>query len=260
METKIPFGNAYMNVIKFGNGPRNLAVIAGVSLSGLEGMGAAIEDALQIFATDFTVYVFDRLNVLPTGYTISDMADDVYKCLQILGIEHTCVYGTSQGGMIGQVLAISHPELVEKLVICSSISRMTPDLSHVMDLWSDAAKNYDIERLNMLFIEYVYSQHFIDSIQDSIPELIKNGTRDDCDHFAILIEAIRSFDIYNSLDRIKCPTFVLGDENDKVFGSKPSRETANKLGCDIYIYDQFSHAVYDEAPDIKQRILDFLTK
>lgn len=258
MEQHIIFGDTYMNVIKFGHGSRNLAVIAGVSLTGLENSGEVLENVLSIFSEDFTVYVFDRMKVLTKGYTIEDMADDIYICLQNLGVERTSVYGASQGGMIGQVLAIKHPELVEKLVICSTISRMKYANNEAISSWISASKAHDVEKVNMLFLDYVYSQAFVDSIKDSIPDLIKNGTPTDCDRFAIMLEAINNFDIYDSLDDIKCPTFVLGDENDKVFGSKPSYEIAEKLGCDIYIYNQYSHAVYDEAPDIKSRILDFL--
>lgn len=258
MEQHIEFNNTYMNVIKFGNGDKNLVVIAGVSLTGLEGMGEALENVLSIFANDFTVYVFDRMKVLQKGYTIEDMANDIYYCLQKLGVEHTSIYGTSQGGMIGQVLAIMHPELVDKLVICSTISRMKYVDNKAINLWIDATRAQDVERANTLFIDYVYSQAFIDSIKDNLPAIIKTGTSADCDRLLILLEAINNFDIYDSLDKIQCPTFVLCDKKDRVFGHKPSCEIAEKLNCDLYVYDQYSHAVYDEAPDIKQKIYDFL--
>lgn len=260
MEQKIDIRNTYMNITKFGTGARNLTVIAGVSLTGLEGMGEALENALGIFADDFTVYVFDRVKELTKGYTINDMADDIYVCLKKLGVERTCVYGASQGGMIGQVLAITHPEMVEKLVICSSISRTKHANTAIINNWIKAAKAHDVERLNMHFLEDVYSDAFVDSIRDRIPELIKNGTAADCDRFVTMLEAITPFDVHDSLSNIKCPTLVICDENDKLFGSQPSRDIADKLNCELYVYNEYSHAVYDEAPDIKERILNFLKK
>lgn len=186
------------------------------------------------------------------------MANDIYVCLQQLGVEHTSVYGASQGGMIGQVLAINHPELVEKLVVCSSISRIKHVHSDAISSWISAAESHDVETVNSLFLKYVYSQSFVDSIKDSIPALLKNGTPADCDRFVIMLKAIDNFDVYDSLDKIQCPTYVLCDENDKVFGPMPSREIAQKLNCKLDVYNQYSHAVYDEAPDIKAKILDFL--
>lgn len=74
MELQIESNNTYMNVIKFGTGSRNLTIIAGVSLCGLEGLGNQLENTLNIFSNDFTVYVFDRKKILPYGYTMNEMA------------------------------------------------------------------------------------------------------------------------------------------------------------------------------------------
>lgn len=258
MERKIIIDDTYMNVISFGNGKRNLAVIAGVSLTGLEGMGEAIESALSVYSTDFTVYVFDRKKLLPTGYTMNDMAEDIYICLKQLGIEQISVFGASQGGMIGQVLAINHPEIVENLIVCSTIARLTENNSSTIDKWLEAAKKHDVKQVNELFLEYVYSDAFIESIKDSIPEIINQGSDTDCDRFVIMLEAIKNFDIYDSLDKIQCPTLVIVDVNDNVFDYRSSYEIADKLQCDMISYDKYSHAVYDEAPDLKNRVIDFI--
>lgn len=258
MEKKILIDDTYMNVITFGKGERNLAVIAGVSLTGLEGMGEAIENALGAYSEHFTVYVFDRRKILPKGFTIADMAEDVYMCLKQLGVEKTSVFGASQGGMIGQVLAINHPEMVENLIVCSTICRLTDDNSKTLGLWLEAAKAHDVKKVNELFLEYVFSDAFVESIKDSIPMLLEQGTAADCDRFVIMLEAIKGFDIYNSLDKIQCPTFVIVDKKDKVFDYKYSYEISDKLNCNIYAYDKYSHAVYDEAPDLKKRVTDFI--
>ena len=45
---------------------------------------------------------------------------------------------------------------------------------------------------------------------------------------------------------------------DKVVGKDAQKEIAEKLGCDIYMYgNEYGHAVYDEAPDYIDRIMDF---
>jgi len=40
------------------------------------------------------------------------------------------------------------------------------------------------------------------------------------------------------------------DKNDKVIDYRYGVELADKLKCKIYIYYKYSHAVYDEAPDV----------
>jgi pimeloyl-ACP methyl ester carboxylesterase len=56
----------------------------------------------------------------PVAYTLWSMADDAVGVLDALGIERAHVVGASMGGMIGQCLAIAHPDRVVSL--CSIMS------------------------------------------------------------------------------------------------------------------------------------------
>lgn len=256
-EIKIPFNDTYMNVIRFGSGPKNFVMIAGVSLSGLEGQGEGVAAAYAEMAQDFTFYLFDRRKVLPKGHTVMDMAEDIYTCLRQLEISSAVVYGVSQGGMIAQCLAIRHPELVEKLILCSSQCRATAKMKASVEAWRAPAEAGDVVALNRLFFDMVYSEKFLDGVRDLLPTLEKVGTPEDCERFLVLIEACRTFDVYDEVTKISCPTLVIGDTNDRVIGYEGSTEIAQRLDCELYTYDQYSHAVYDEAPDIKQLILRF---
>lgn len=52
--------------------------------------------------------------------TYVQMADDTATLMQQLGIANADIMGFSNGGMVAMHLALRHPELVRKLVICSA--------------------------------------------------------------------------------------------------------------------------------------------
>src|SRR6478672_4892034 len=56
-----------------------------------------------------------RRQVRPEQYTLSDMAEDAAVLIRELGIAPAHVVGASMGGMIGQMLAAEHPEVVRSL-------------------------------------------------------------------------------------------------------------------------------------------------
>ena len=56
-----------------------------------------------------------RRNPGPEQYTLSDMAEDSAELLRRLDIAPAHVVGASMGGMIGQMLAAEHPEIVRSL-------------------------------------------------------------------------------------------------------------------------------------------------
>lgn len=259
MEQHIELDDTYMNVIKFGSGKKILTVIAGISLCGLEGLGNQIENNFRFLTSDFTVYIFDRKKVLPENYTMTDMAEDIFLCLNQLGIHKTSLYGISQGGMISMLFAIHHPELVEKLVLCSTSAKVE-NTNKAFSEWKKASDSENITALNQSFLDYVYSDSYKEAIKEFIPQLLEQGTMEDLKRFLILLKSMENFDITNLLNSIKCPTLVICDMNDKIFNYKCSNEIAEKIGfqlCKTFLYNQYSHAVYDESPDILKKVAEF---
>ena len=259
MEQHIELDDTYMNVIKFGSGKKILTVIAGISLCGLEGLGNQIENNFRFLTSDFTVYIFDRKKVLPENYTMTDMAEDIFLCLNQLGIHKTSLYGISQGGMISMLFAIHHPELVEKLVLCSTSAKVE-NTNKAFSEWKKASDSENITALNQSFLDYVYSDSYKEAIKEFIPQLLEQGTMEDLKRFLILLKSMENFDITNLLNSIKCPTLVICDMNDKIFNYKCSNEIAEKIGfqlCKTFLYNQYSHAVYDESPDVLKKVAEF---
>ncbi len=63
-------------------------------------------------------------------YTLRDMADDAVAVLDALGWSSAHVLGPSLGGMIGQVMAVHHPDRVRSLTSISSAPAWGVRISH----------------------------------------------------------------------------------------------------------------------------------
>lgn len=57
---------------------------------------------------------------------------------------------------------------------------------------------------------------------------------------------------------IKCPVLVLDSRGDKLFDTEDFYRTAEMTGGEIYLYGtEYSHTVFDEAPDFRNRVKAF---
>ncbi len=251
-------GGMEMDYITFGNGEKSFVILPGLSVHSVMGSADAIAEAYKDFAEEYTVYLFDRAKDIHDGYTVRDMAGDTAVAMKALGIENADVFGASQGGMIAQYLAIDHPELVHKLILGSTLARPNDGFNSIVDEWISLAEEKQETRLLESFVDSVYSEATLESYRDTLISMNSGISDKEYERFIILAAACKSFDCYDELSNIKCPVLVIGSEGDGVVGADGSRQIAEALGCELYLYDKnYGHGVYDEAPDYRQRCLDF---
>lgn len=85
---------------------------------------------------------------VPAPYTLEDMADDVARLLDGLGIQAAHVVGSSNGGAIAQLVAIRHPARVLSLVsiMATSGRRGLPRPSEAAAAWLSKARKPELSR------------------------------------------------------------------------------------------------------------------
>lgn len=250
-------GDIKMNVTVFGSGKKTMIIIPGLSLKPVSESAAFVCAAYRKACEDYTVYVFDRIKEPKEGYTVRDMARDTAEVMKKLGLCGAYAFGASQGGMILQYLMIDYPELIEKAVIGSSMARVTEMSQQVISHWAELSAKRDHRALNHACFQKIYSKEYLKKYEKNLPALENIGTPEDCDNFTIFARACDGFNAYDELDKVKCPVLVIGASADETVSVKGSEEIAEKAGCELYVYEGASHAVYDEAPDYLDRILEF---
>lgn len=249
-----------MDYCRFGHGQTALVILPGMSVQRVMNSANAIAQSYARLAEDFTFYVFERRNDLPEGYSIWDMARETMISMRALEIEEACLFGASQGGMIALLIALEHPELVQRMVLGSTTAQVSEaQYREVFGRWAALAKVGDAMALYLAFSEALYPKRLFEKLRPLLLENAKTVSDEDLRRFIVQAEAMENYDVRANLEKIACPTLVIGDTDDRVFGEETSRELAQGLqNSELYVYDGYGHAVYDLAPDYRERMRRFL--
>ena len=260
---KVKIGNTSMSYAVFGTGKKNLIMIPGL------GDGLRTDRKLAAFyallygklAKEYTVYVFSQKNVMPDRYSTRKMAKDMKEAMDILGIQKAYVVGVSLGGMISQHLASDYPECVEKLVLVVTSSKKNQYSQSCISGWIEMAKRGDYRKLMLDTLKKMYTKEYLEKNKVLVNLAGKVGKPKSYERFITMAYACLCHDAYEKLEKIQAKTLVIGGALDRTLGSKASVEIAEKIpNAELKMYEQYGHALYDEAKDFTDVVLQFFRK
>ena len=258
----IRIGNTDCDYIVFGSGREPLIMLPGVGDGFRTARGIALPFAVMYrsFAEHFRVYVFSRRNDMPEGFTTRDMADDIAYIMKETGIGAAHIFGVSQGGMIAQELAVHHPDRVKSLVLAVTASRPNSIMKEALGSWLEMADEDDYKGIMRDTALRSYTGEYLKRGL-MINNMISAAKPKDYTRFRILCKSCLAHDAYDELDRITCPTLILGADQDKVLGAEASLEMKEKIpSAELFIYEGYSHGVYEQAKDFNSRVRKFLLR
>lgn len=246
--------------ISFGSGSDVLIMLPGVGDGFKTAKGVAIPFAFmyRCFAESFKVYVFSRRNNMPVGFTTEEMAHDLSDIMEVLGIGSASVFGVSQGGMIAQQMAIQHPDKVNNLVLAVTASRPNDIMKDALSSWLEMADRDDYKGIMLDTAERSYTGEYLERGR-MINSMLAGIKPKDYTRFRILCESCLQHDVYDDLEKISCPTLIIGAGLDKVLGPEASTEMKSRIsGSQLYMYEGYSHGVYEQAKDFNARVIRYL--
>ena len=246
--------------ISFGKGKKNLVIIPGVGdgLKTAKGLAIPFAFMYRLFAKDFTVYVMSRKNNVPENYNTRQMAADMHKVLRSVGVEKTSVVGVSMGGMIAQYLAIDFPEFVERLVLTVTLSRPNDVVKERCNAWIKSAEKKDYESIMKDSALHSYSDQYLRKNKLMLNIISKIGSPKNFDRFITFSKACTTHKAYDELEKITCPTLVIGGKQDKIVTYGASEEIVSKIpNAKLKTYEEYGHALYEEAKDFNNVVYEF---
>ncbi len=244
-----------------GNGKRAFVMIPGMSLKSTLISEASVAAAYKALTEAYTIYLFDVRFDIEEGYCLEDYAEEIAEALQALSVKKATVFGYSMGGMAAQLLTIRHPELVQRLILVSTMCHTTPTAQAVIGYWHELAKAGETKALAENITDHVYSETTLAKYRRAILAMNRNISAEEMKRASCLTKALVSFDCRDGLRNISCPVLVVGSENDRVLGVEGPLEIAEALQCERHLYPgNYGHAVCDEATDFVDRITKFCMK
>src|SRR5262245_15271256 len=240
---KVSIGDAELHYESIGDGPPLLLV------PGLGGQGSFWAQQVKDFGRDFRVIVHDHRGTGASThsrirYSVEQMADDVLRLMDGLGIESAHFVGHSTGGAIGQVIAQDHSARLRSLVLSATWAGQDPYFRRLFESRRETLIGCGVEaylRASALMLAppwwvrandaALVEQHRRTAAASAPVEVLTSR-----------IDAIVAFDRRARLGEIRTPTLVIVAADDMITPRFYSDELADRIpGAKLVVLESGGH-------------------
>lgn len=237
-----------------GSGPPLLLV------HGLMVTGEMFELVIEHFAARHRVIVPDlrghgRSRALPPPYTVAQLATDLSRLLDHLGIDSAAVLGYSQGGAIAQQLVLDYSKQCNRLVLACTYAHNTATFREKLEghLFPLLVQLFGLKRMAK-FAFSVGAKHLSKERADWLVGIMAGQDQ------RLMVTAWReamAFDSRRRLGEIKCPTLVIAGSNDQAVPMHHAQTLHDGVaGSQLVVIDGADHALIWTHPDELVRVTD----
>lgn len=215
----------------------------------------------------------------PRAYSTEDYVADVDELRLSLGLERIDLLGHSHGGIVAMAYAAAYPELVERLVLASTLAHFDLAQEAAMEeavqarsgepWYADARAaleaeqtgdfSTDEELADLAFREFPFYFASYGEAETAYLERIRELPNADALHL-FNREIFPTFDLRPDLARITAPALVIAGEEDFITGPACAREIAAALpDARLVLLPGVGHFIFVEAPErFRDEVLSFL--
>ena len=250
-----------VDYVTFGKGKKPLVIIPGLGdgVQTVKGKAQLFSLSYRLLAKHYKIYVFSRINELRQGYTTRDMAADVAEAMETLNLYAAYVMGISQGGMIAQWLAVDFPGRVQRLILAVTTAEPSQLARERIEHWQKLSQSGNFKHLMLDIAQHSYTQKSYQKWRLLYNVMGIFGRIKDKQRIDIQSVSCLKHDSLDFLEKINCPTLIIGAEKDDVLGVDSSLGLHQHIkDSQLTILPECGHALYEQNKDIQKRVLVFL--
>lgn len=230
-------------------------------------IGPALSEVVQVVYLDLRgAGRSDRSS--PEHWTIDTWVDDLGAFCEALELERPVLLGTSTGGAIALAYAARHPDLVERLVLVSTVARYV----HTRSIAEfDRLAGPEAGEIAARYFSDPTEAHFAEFLRVCVPLYTRNPISPDTIarmemNIALIAHwdrtGARNYDLREQAAEIRCPTLVLAGDDDPSTTINGVEELVEALPAGLVRYEHFAdtgHGVFRDRPEAIALVREFLS-
>jgi 3-oxoadipate enol-lactonase len=196
----------------------------------------------------------------PGPWTMDELVDDAARLIREWGRGPVAWVGLSMGAMVGQGLAIRHPELVSRLVLANTVARYPAEAASAWAQRIEAVRGQGMAAVTEMVVERYLHAAFRAAHPHQAERIRARLLRDDPAGYAACCAAVAGVDWLDRLASIRCPTLVIAGARDVGATPAQGQAIAERIsGAHFHVIEDASHLSVVETPEVFEKLVsDFL--
>ena len=200
--------------------------------------------------------------VPPGPYAMTDLVDDAARLVREWGRGPVVWVGLSMGGMVGQGLALLHPELLRGLVLANTGAQY-PQAAQAM--WAQRIATVEVQGMAGIadmVMERYFTATFRTDHADVVAGFRATVLRTDAKGYVACCHAVANVDWLERLHEVRCPALVIAGAQDVGAPVAMSQAIVERIpGAELVVIDAASHLSVIEQPlPFAQALTSFLAR
>lgn len=219
--------------------------------AGLGGSGGYWLAQLAVLEAHYQVVRYDQRGTgnnpatLPDGYSMQDMATELYQALQAAGITRFCLIGHALGALIGLQLALDHPQVISGLVLVNGWLRLNDNTLrcfHVRERLLAAGGAEAWVQAQPLFL-YPADWMSAHAPRMEAEEALALAHFQGTGNLLRRLTALKNADFSEQAQRIRCPTLIICSRDDLLVPWTCSSDMQAAIpGSQLQVMEHGAHA------------------